>query len=371
RQHASASPLHRRRVEDRQSCLSGRKAGQAGLPVLHSLQRAVGNHTIATAIRDGLAAPSQPLDFALRTGMERRLGHDFSNVRVHVDPGAAARVEARAFAFGDDIVLASHKDRATLPHELTHVAQQRGRALTMPTRLAQPHEPAEQHADAPPAPDALHRTPDDKVSCGASPLTLSDGTKVPNPANRISAAETIAVHWLRKGIAELAYTLGRIRAGAAPGFPVISDALGVSLRLVGLNPDAQVIWNGSGPGTAEYVLERLRAVQAILGWGKVYYHCTGERLTQIGNCNPSNDICVDANAETCPLGDEIALCLPFWKSTSLDMLARILLHEHFHLISRTLGHSGRLHNIYCYERFVQTLSGVSTDFQMDSCPDPS
>ena len=367
RLHASASPLRRRRVGDRQS---GR-SGQAGLPVLHSLQRAFGNHTIASAIRDGLSAPAQPLDFGLRVEMERRLGHDFGNVRVHVDSGAAARVEARAFAFGDDIVLASPRERVTLPHELTHVAQQRGHALTMPTRLSQPHEPAERYADAPPAPEALHRTAADKTSCADGPLTLGDGTKIANPVNRISAAESVAVHWVRNAIAELSHSLGRIKGGAPIGFPAISDTLAKSMRLVGMNPDSAGVWNGNGTGTAEFVLDRFRKILTVLGTGSVYYYCLGTSLLHIGSCNEdSAGICDGARGASCP-GDnsEMALCEEFWKYTNLDAMARVILHEHFHMQSKAFGHTGRMHNIYCYERFAQVLYGVAEDFQMADCPD--
>ena len=75
------------------------------------------------------------LDAATRAPDERRLGHDFSNVRIHAGAGGAAAAHAEraeAFAVGEDVAFAAgafapgtpHGD-ALIAHELTHVAQQR------------------------------------------------------------------------------------------------------------------------------------------------------------------------------------------------------------------------------------------------------
>ena len=67
--------------------------------------------------------------------MESRLGHDFSDVRVHDDSAAAASataVNAHAYTVGSNVVFqrdkydpSSTEGRTTLAHELTHVVQQR------------------------------------------------------------------------------------------------------------------------------------------------------------------------------------------------------------------------------------------------------
>ncbi|HEX6082956.1 MAG TPA: DUF4157 domain-containing protein [Thermoanaerobaculia bacterium] len=365
-------------MEDRQSCLSG-QAGlpvlhrQAGLPVFHSLQRAVGNHTIASAIRDGLAAPASPLDFALRTGMERRLGHDFSSVRVHVDAGAAARVEARAFAFGDDIVLASPQDRDTLPHELTHVAQQRGHELAIPTRLSQPHEAAERMHDAAPAREALHRTTAARVDCAPGPFVRADGTSIADPVAFITEAEDVAIAWLDHAIGEIDFTLGRVRGGAGVGWPTIGDALGEGLALVGVDANRDAVWRGSGAGTVARVLQRLRQVRALFSGTGVFYHCRGEGRARVGGCGPSGaHMCDAANAETCPGTRFTAFCDPFWAAPDLPWRARIVLHEHFHNFAAFFDHTGRAANIMCFERLVQILSNVPLQFQRtDFCADPA
>jgi len=84
--------------------------------------------------------PGTPLDHATRAYMERRIGDDFGDVRVHTGRQAtlAARtLGARAYASGSHIVFGADRydpvsptGRRVLAHELTHVAQQkrRGRA---------------------------------------------------------------------------------------------------------------------------------------------------------------------------------------------------------------------------------------------------
>ena len=67
--------------------------------------------------------------------MEGRLGHDFSDVRVHDDSAAAASataVNAHAYTVGSNVVFqrdkydpSSTEGKTTLAHELTHVVQQR------------------------------------------------------------------------------------------------------------------------------------------------------------------------------------------------------------------------------------------------------
>src|ERR1017187_4302968 len=85
-------------------------------------------------VHDVLRSPARSLDPQTRAFMEPHFGHDFSQVRIHADPGAshaANAVQAQAFTFGSDIVFGSGKfapfttaGRKLLAHELTHVVQQ-------------------------------------------------------------------------------------------------------------------------------------------------------------------------------------------------------------------------------------------------------
>jgi hypothetical protein len=85
-------------------------------------------------VHDVLRSPGQPLHAATRVDMEGRFGHDFSGVRVHTDPRAAASaraVDAQAYTVGNHIAFghgrfapSTTEGRKLLAHELTHVAQQ-------------------------------------------------------------------------------------------------------------------------------------------------------------------------------------------------------------------------------------------------------
>jgi hypothetical protein len=87
----------------------------------------------AGAVADVIGAGGRPLDDELRTDMEGRLGHDFSDVRVHTGEaasGSAKALGANAYTVGRDVVFqgdwdpGSEAGKRTLAHELTHVAQQ-------------------------------------------------------------------------------------------------------------------------------------------------------------------------------------------------------------------------------------------------------
>lgn len=94
-------------------------------------------------VHDVLSMPGQPLHPVARQFMERRFGHDFSQVRIHVDAAAARSaqsVNALAYTAGNHIVFGqgkyaptSESGRSLLAHELTHVLQQNRRAKSFST----------------------------------------------------------------------------------------------------------------------------------------------------------------------------------------------------------------------------------------------
>ncbi len=85
-------------------------------------------------VEDALATGGGPLPAGLRADMERRFGHDFGRVRLHVDAraaAAAAAVGARAYTVGPDVAFAAGEyapntdaGRRLIAHELAHVLQQ-------------------------------------------------------------------------------------------------------------------------------------------------------------------------------------------------------------------------------------------------------
>ncbi|MDX3385247.1 DUF4157 domain-containing protein [Streptomyces niveiscabiei] len=113
--------------------------------VLGALQRSVGNAVVSRLVsgeaeaaesavqrstaHDVLRSSGKPLDEPVRAEMESRLGHDFSDVRLHTGQAAqrsAAELGARAWTSGNHVVIGrGGGDPHTLAHELTHVVQQR------------------------------------------------------------------------------------------------------------------------------------------------------------------------------------------------------------------------------------------------------
>jgi hypothetical protein len=114
--------------------------GAAGL---QDLQRAVGNAGVGALIEEERSPVHEvvgsgggsPLAPDVRGEMEARLGHDFSDVRVHTDAAAdasARAVHAHAYTVGSNVVFqrgmydpGSAVGKRMLAHELTHVTQQR------------------------------------------------------------------------------------------------------------------------------------------------------------------------------------------------------------------------------------------------------
>ena len=105
-----------------------------------------------------LNSPGQPLGGETRAMMESYLGHDFGQVRIHVDGQAAdsARsVNALAYTVGSDVVFRESQysphttaGQRLLLHELTHVVQQRSQSPTSTSATTLEDNPAlEQEAD--------------------------------------------------------------------------------------------------------------------------------------------------------------------------------------------------------------------------------
>lgn len=135
------------RLDDSVSDEAGRAAAQGRSDVLGpaemlGLQRAAGNSSVTglvdeerSPVHDVVASGGRPLDPEVREDMEGRLGHDFTDVRVHDDGAAhdsARAVNAHAYTVGSNIVFqrdtydpTSTEGKTMLAHELTHVVQQR------------------------------------------------------------------------------------------------------------------------------------------------------------------------------------------------------------------------------------------------------
>ncbi|GAA3464252.1 hypothetical protein GCM10018963_62650 [Saccharothrix longispora] len=245
--------------------------GPGPLPVdrILAMQRAVGNAAVArmlngdgaapvgvqrSAVHEVLRTPGSPLDAPVREDMERRMGADFSDVRVHTDGAAsqaAASVRAEAFTTGSHVVFgqgqydpSSSTGQHRLAHELTHVLQQRsgpvaGTDTGGGVRVSDPSDRFEQAAeDNARRTMAAQRTHDAGVHPTTGPATtwattdghgavqrcadhtparddvphvqrVLDYSAVQQPGNTEAADAGTRRTWLRKLVyAELAETLG-------------------------------------------------------------------------------------------------------------------------------------------------------------------
>ena len=101
-------------------------AGEAGVP---------------ESVREVIASTGQSLDSSIQRAMEDRMGDSFGDVQIHTGPTAASACEsinARAFTVGNHIAFNSGEydpnsaeGQHILAHELAHVRQQTGGAVSM------------------------------------------------------------------------------------------------------------------------------------------------------------------------------------------------------------------------------------------------
>ncbi|WP_449271806.1 eCIS core domain-containing protein [Halovivax ruber] len=99
-------------------------------------------HDVPDAVLDVLATGGgQSLDASIQRALEERMDADFSDVEIHTGPAAAKAadaIDARAFTCGNAIVFndgeydpESAEGQHLLAHELAHVKQQTGAAISM------------------------------------------------------------------------------------------------------------------------------------------------------------------------------------------------------------------------------------------------
>jgi len=131
RQHAAEAEAERAAVS-----VMSRSSG-ASPSIGHRAESSSGVGTSAPAsVQATLSASGQPLDPSVRSTMERRFAHRFSDVRVHRDSSAASSandLDANAYTVGRHIVFGagryepgSNRGQALLAHELAHVVQSSG-----------------------------------------------------------------------------------------------------------------------------------------------------------------------------------------------------------------------------------------------------
>ncbi|MEZ3114809.1 DUF4157 domain-containing protein [Halobaculum sp. MBLA0147] len=100
-----------------------------------------GRTSVPDAVREVISSPGRPLDASIQRAVEERMDDSLGDVRIHTGPRAAAAadaIDARAFTVGNHVVFGageydpeSAEGQHVLAHELAHVRQQTGGALSM------------------------------------------------------------------------------------------------------------------------------------------------------------------------------------------------------------------------------------------------
>lgn len=254
-----------------------------------SLQRLVGNSAIAAALSPPRAAPDvvpsgdgDPLDPSTRTDMERSLGADFGQVRIHQGAGADAAtraVGATAFTVGSDVVFSGGRyapgtddGRRLIAHELTHVRQQQqgpvgGTDRGDGVRVSDPSDRFEQEASSTEA--GLAATP---RAPGARPARES---AAPAGAPTRSAGTIQTVPTVTAVVAPAAVGVGKSAAVTATAagagkltWTLVGPPAGVSITPVGARGARIVATAAAVPGgnfTVKAALAATPADNAVSG----------------------------------------------------------------------------------------------------------
>jgi len=101
----------------------------------------LGETQVPDSVRDVISSPGSTLDASIQCAMEDQMGDSLGDVRVHTGPQAAEAcddINARAFTVGNHVAFnsgeydpESAEGQHVLAHELAHVRQQTGGAVSM------------------------------------------------------------------------------------------------------------------------------------------------------------------------------------------------------------------------------------------------
>ncbi|WP_245547797.1 eCIS core domain-containing protein [Halovivax ruber] len=107
----------------------------------HKAAGSAGDAGVPESVREVISSSGQSLDASIQHAVEDRMGDSFGDVQIHTGPQAAKACEdinARAFTVGNHIAFnsgeydpESPEGQHLLAHELAHVRQQTGGALSM------------------------------------------------------------------------------------------------------------------------------------------------------------------------------------------------------------------------------------------------
>ena len=300
---------------------------------------------------NGLGA-GRPLARSERAFFEPRFGRDFSNVRVHEDSAAdkaANAIDARAFAYGDDIAFAKGErskggDRL-MAHELAHVAQDDSGIRR-----------------------SVRSTPQCKDNVEGAPADVAAAAKTMD-AQAQTMAHNAALALNFSGLSAMTFedfsktdptTLAFYRWFGAPQK---APAGGFASRFGGVF-DTEIKAAGKD---MQGIAQRFRHAASFLS-GPIDYVCAGDRKVRIGSC--AAQVCFEdaggkSVAFTCTDGARrIAICPAFWsRLPEAKSRGSMIVHEALHTAARFDDHqtdnAGRPTNPACYGSFLRDVTGAA------------
>jgi len=287
-------------------------------------------------------------------------------VRIHHGPQAAtaaARVQARAFTLGHDVVFAagehdpgSEAGKRLLAHELTHVVQQN--FISVPTKTIQ--RALGRHTHCPPNVNSAPADPltvlqqvNDRavlMTLGASMLLFSDSLSMHSP--QFGPSPTVDLYRRRFGDPIAVRSKFQHRFNKT-----LHDTLALAQA-----------------SEMQHLSTRLENISHFLE-RNIYFNCSGRRRITVGGCKGScsaTSLLISCNVSH---GNTIGVCPNFWVfTTDVDRLAIGLIHEASHMQYHYGDHDttpagtfgARRTEPECYAGLVADIYGV-TPFD-PSCP---
>lgn len=361
------------------STLPGRRANAATI------------NSVPPIVNDVLHSPGESLDPRTRAFMEPRFGHDFSRVRVHTDAraGESARaVGAEAYTVGSHIVFGSHPPSAAssggrelLAHELAHVVQQeRVAAGSMPTRISQPSDASETHAEQLSRSVLTGERPAPNVSGSSSAILArrviprlvhctagGDGAPA-DPVSELSTVVLVAEIMARAASGLLKLNAQFTREGNQQVGNTVDQAFNDRFgepapvgskfmnRLTGaLRPTMEIALSEEMDLTAK----RYDLIAGQLGSGFINYLCMSTTRS-FGGCTITD---CSSDAWACPNVNAIFLCPGFWGGDP-STHATLLIHETAHMIWERVFHGapgsgGNFRHAECYASLVGDIFGLT------------
>ena len=182
-----------------------------------------------------------------------------------------------------------------------------------------------------------------------------------DPVGTIRKANARAIELLDTAITQLRSTRQRIVAGAAAGFPTVSDAAGQALQnRFGLDANTRAIWTSTAARSVHILIRRMLGARQILADGWMRYTCLGAPTVTLGACAGSG--CPAdrpaRRAVSCGGHSRIVLCRAWWADNVTDQ-ASTLMHECFHIYFAFIQDAGVFANAHCYEQLVLDLNGLA------------